>query len=96
MFIGSIIATWLSSADLTLYFQMSDYHTLLSGGIVWHSWVYLLIGGIMVGVGTQMAAGCSSGHGLSGCAQLAPVSLLATATFFISAVLFSLFMDALI
>ncbi len=42
----------------------------------------LFTGGVLVGFGTRLAGGCSSGHGLSGCGRLRPVSLLATAVFF--------------
>ncbi len=42
----------------------------------------LAVGGLMVGVGTRMAGGCTSGHGLSGCGRLVPSSLAATAAFF--------------
>ncbi len=44
-------------------------------------------GGLLVGFGTQMAGGCTSGHGLIGCATLQPGSLLATASFFGTAIL---------
>jgi hypothetical protein len=49
----------------------------------------LFIGGVLVGFGTRLAGGCSSGHGLSGCGRLRPVSLLATAVFFSAAVIVS-------
>ncbi len=49
----------------------------------------LFVGGVLVGFGTRLAGGCSSGHGLSGCGRLRPVSLLATAVFFGAAVLMS-------
>ena len=49
----------------------------------------LFVGGILVGFGTRLAGGCSSGHGLSGCGRLRPVSILATAVFFGTAVLVS-------
>ena len=39
----------------------------------------------MVGFGTRMSGGCSSGHGLTGCSRLHPVSLVATAVFFAAA-----------
>lgn len=42
----------------------------------------LLLGGTLVGFGTRMAGGCTSGHGLCGVSQLQPGSLLATAAFF--------------
>jgi hypothetical protein len=46
----------------------------------------LVLGGALVGFGTTLAGGCSSGHGLFGCARLQPGSLLATASFFGAAV----------
>ncbi len=52
----------------------------------WGMWPVLFGGGILVGIGTRMAGGCNSGHGLSGCSRLEPLSLVATAIFFGSAV----------
>lgn len=46
----------------------------------------LFVGGVLVGFGTRLAGGCSSGHGLSGCGRLRPVSIVATAVFFGTAV----------
>jgi uncharacterized protein len=51
--------------------------------------VVLFAGGVLVGFGTRLAGGCSSGHGLSGCGRLRPVSLVATAVFFGTASLVS-------
>jgi uncharacterized membrane protein YedE/YeeE len=41
----------------------------------------LIAGGLMVGFGTRLGAGCTSGHGVCGVARLSPRSLAATATF---------------
>jgi len=41
----------------------------------------LLAGGILVGAGTTIADGCSTGHGLTGSSRLQPGSLVATACF---------------
>ena len=49
-------------------------------------WPTLFGGGVLVGIGTRMAGGCSSGHGMSGCSRLQPVSLVATSVFFGTAV----------
>ncbi len=43
-------------------------------------------GGLALGYGARWAGGCTSGHGLSGCAAGSPDSLAATATFFAVAV----------
>lgn len=39
------------------------------------------LAGALVGVGTRMGSGCTSGHGVCGISRLSPRSLLATATF---------------
>ena len=41
----------------------------------------LLLAGILVGVGTRLASGCTSGHGVCGLARLSPRSLAATMAF---------------
>lgn len=62
----------------------------LTGGQTWLSSLWLLCGGVLVGFGTRMASGCTSGHGLCGVSRLQPASLLATVCFFGSGVLFSI------
>lgn len=47
----------------------------------------LIIGGICVGIGTQLGSGCTSGHGVCGNARLSLRSLLATLTFMSTGVL---------
>jgi uncharacterized membrane protein YedE/YeeE len=42
----------------------------------------ILIGGLLVGFGTRMGSGCTSGHGLCGIALLSWRSVVATAVFF--------------
>lgn len=61
----------------------------------WSGCGLLLVGGILVGLGTQMAGGCTSGHGLFGCARLQPGSLVATALFVGSGVAASFFLRAM-
>jgi uncharacterized protein len=46
----------------------------------------LAAGGLALGYGARCAGGCTSGHGLSGCAAGSPDSLAATAIFFAVAV----------
>jgi uncharacterized membrane protein YedE/YeeE len=41
----------------------------------------LIAGGLLVGFGTRLGNGCTSGHGVCGLARLSPRSLAATATF---------------
>ena len=41
----------------------------------------LAIAGLLVGIGTTLANGCTSGHGVCGIARLSPRSFVAVATF---------------
>ena len=47
----------------------------------------LIAAGLLVGFGTRLSNGCTSGHGVCGVARLSPRSLIATATFMGSAAL---------
>ncbi|MBY0559619.1 YeeE/YedE family protein [Hyphomicrobium sp.] len=42
---------------------------------------YLLIAGAIVGFGTQLGSGCTSGHGICGLSRLSKRSIFATLTF---------------
>lgn len=46
----------------------------------------VLIGGLLVGFGTRMGSGCTSGHGVCGVSRWSLRSLVATATFIASGV----------
>jgi uncharacterized membrane protein YedE/YeeE len=41
----------------------------------------IIIGGLLVGFGTRLGGGCTSGHGVCGIARLSPRSLAATTLF---------------
>jgi len=44
-------------------------------------WAVILIAGLLVGFGTRLGSGCTSGHGICGVARLSPRSIVATVTF---------------
>ncbi len=44
----------------------------------------LIIGGLLVGYGTRLGSGCTSGHGVCGLSRLSPRSMVATAMFMAS------------
>lgn len=46
----------------------------------------LVSGGLLVGFGTRMGSGCTSGHGICGIARLSIRSILATLTFMASGI----------
>jgi uncharacterized protein len=47
----------------------------------------LLVAGLLVGVGTRLGSGCTSGHGVCGLARRSPRSLRATMVFMVAAAL---------
>jgi hypothetical protein len=55
----------------------------------------LFVAGVLIGYGAKLAGGCTSGNGLSGNAILSPASLVATGTFFGTAIAVSFVTEAL-
>ena len=49
--------------------------------------VRVALSGLLVGIGTGLAGGCTSGHGVCGIARFSPRSLLATALFMSTAII---------
>ena len=45
------------------------------------SWPLIIVAGLLVGFGSRMGSGCTSGHGVVGLARLSPRSMVAVATF---------------
>ncbi|WOF16387.1 hypothetical protein F1737_06535 [Methanoplanus sp. FWC-SCC4] len=48
--------------------------------------IFALVGGILMGIGSRWAGGCTSGHGISGTLQLAVSGWIAVIVFFISGI----------
>jgi uncharacterized membrane protein YedE/YeeE len=48
------------------------------------SWPWLILTGVLVGIGTRYGSGCTSGHGVCGLSRLSPRSLVATLAFMAS------------
>lgn len=49
-------------------------------------WLLIGLGGLLVGYGTRLGGGCTSGHGVCGLARLSPRSIAAVATFMVAAI----------
>ena len=56
-----------------------------SGGLPTQEWT-LAVAGLLVGFGTVLGSGCTSGHGVCGTSRLSPRSLAATLTFIFAGV----------
>lgn len=50
------------------------------------NWVVIAAAGLLVGFGTRLGGGCTSGHGICGIARLSPRSIAATIVFIVMAV----------
>lgn len=70
--IGLIISPWL-------YQQFAELPAI---DVQSSPWPYI-IGGLVVGFGTRLGSGCTSGHGICGNARLSKRSMAATATFMV-------------
>ena len=84
--------TYLDSREWRLYFAVGVilgaliYTVTISPDGFWTSsvqWWRLLVGGFLVGFGTRLSSGCTSGHGISGIASLSTTSLFAVITFIV-------------
>lgn len=58
----------------SLFWRLPDIHIEANS-------VTLIIAGLIVGFGTRIGSGCTSGHGVCGISRLSPRSIVATLTF---------------
>jgi uncharacterized membrane protein YedE/YeeE len=75
--IGMLIGTVFSG----LFFFDTSSITFAGGPLT------LIAGGLIVGVGTVLGSGCTSGHGICGLSRFSTRSLAATCTFMVVAIL---------
>lgn len=80
MLIGGGLAGWAGGQSWKAAQLSPEFYRLFGHGL--SAVLVLFGGGILVGFGTRLSGGCTSGHGLSGCGRLQPASLVATAVFF--------------
>tara|TARA_B100001989_G_C24494389_1_gene441392 strand:- start:225 stop:692 length:468 start_codon:yes stop_codon:yes gene_type:complete len=76
--------TWRLSLVTGLMLGGLVYLVFINGGestVASLSMTRLFFGGLLVGIGTRMAAGCPSGHGICGNAMLEKTSFISTVTF---------------
>ena len=74
LMIGAFLFQKISSPDLVI---------LRTGYPLW----LLATGGFLVGIGTRLGSGCTSGHGICGIANLAMRSIVATLIFMTSGII---------
>ena len=70
--IGLVLGTWIYFVFPQVHFSPRAHYPKS----------LLVLSGFIVGVGTRLSSGCTSGHGVCGIARLSPRSFLATVVFF--------------
>ena len=55
--------------------------------VISNSFILLIIAGLLVGFGTRISVGCTSGHGISGISRFSLRSIIATITFILVGVI---------
>ena len=68
LIIGPVILSFFSYKDLG--FEMPNTNPII-----------IIVGGLLVGYGTQLGSGCTSGHGVCGIARLSIRSIIGTCVF---------------
>ena len=97
--ISGIVASVFGRADRQLLVNLSFVSGLVFGPLAYRaafgewplvrvptSWPLLVVAGLLVGFGTRLGSGCTSGHGVSGIARLSRRSIVAVTVFMAVAV----------
>ena len=92
--ISGIVGGLLGPVDAQTTWRLSFLGGLLAGGVilvasmptviaapVGRSMGMVAVAGLLVGYGTRLGSGCTSGHGVCGLTRFSPRSLVATLTF---------------
>ena len=75
------IAFLLGLAVAPLIFRVMVPPDLFHAPRIDATYPYVVVAGLLVGLGTRYGSGCTSGHGVCGLSRMSPRSLLATITF---------------
>ena len=98
--VSGILGTFISSPKKSGHWKLSFLVGLIFGGLILKIWfgelfnyslnlntIHVIIAGLLVGFGTRLGSGCTSGHGVSGLPRLSKRSLVATLTFILAGVI---------
>jgi uncharacterized protein len=69
----SFIAALILAPALLIYFSGRPATTNLTD-----NWLLIVVAGLLVGIGTRVGNGCTSGHGVCGISRLSPRGIVAT------------------
>ncbi len=97
MVVGIIIGSFLSSyisGTFQIIFIPHTFYTFFGDNLLFR-FLTALIGGILMGLGARWAWGCTSGHGISGLAQLSLASMVSVIGFFIAGIVTAILLYSL-
>ena len=81
--LGGLMASFTSPESLNLSFSLGDMYNTVIPKPIWLRGLLLTLGGVLIGYGSRLAGGCTSGHTITGVSLLNWPSLVASAGFFI-------------
>lgn len=87
--IGIVIGSFLSSiisGDFSFVFVPPMWAKEISNSF-FVRFIIAIFGGVLLGIGSRWAGGCTSGHGISGTSQLSIISWVASIFFFVGGII---------
>jgi uncharacterized membrane protein YedE/YeeE len=81
LFLAGLLV-WGLGGEASGTLDLPGFTDTFHGWALWARLLVLGLGGLLIGFGTRMSGGCTSGHAIFGISQRQPPSLAATATFF--------------
>ncbi|WP_020405979.1 YeeE/YedE family protein [Hahella ganghwensis] len=91
---------WTSIVETDRHWRLAFIGGLILGPVLAHfflklpipesggqNWLLIIVAGLLVGFGTRLGSGCTSGHGVCGLGRRSPRSLSATLTFMATGIL---------
>ncbi len=85
--LGGLLAALTSPGAIVASFSLGTMYDRVLPQALWAKGAVLALGGVLIGYGSRMAGGCTSGHAIAGMSMLNPPSVLASAGFFVGGIL---------
>ncbi len=85
--LGGLLGALTSPGEIVASFSMGQMYDSVLPQALWAKGLVLIMGGVMIGYGSRMAGGCTSGHSIAGMSMLNPPSVLASAGFFVGGII---------
>jgi hypothetical protein len=82
--LGGFLSAWLAGGWSPIW-DLGRFDTTIGWGPAGKS-AWMFVGGLWIGVGTRMAGGCTSGHGIFGISHFERASLVSTLAFLASGI----------